>query len=122
MHYKTAVNLHHIYVIFNRYKKTTIYLDAKESDTIESIKKQIEGLLGHDIKAQKLYKNESQSEELSDSKALGNCGITGTTAMAYRFDPPLNTLIIIDLNNHLTFCSKSSMHFEFKLSFQIKKI
>jgi len=73
-----------MYVLY-RHKKVTLYLEAKESDTIESIKEQIHGLLGHDIKSQKLFKNDSPSEELSDTKALGNCGITGATAMAYRY-------------------------------------
>jgi len=68
-----------------RYKKTTLYLDAKESDTIESLKNQIKGLLDVDIKQQKLFRpNDSLGEELSDSKALANCGITATTALAYR--------------------------------------
>jgi len=66
-----------------RHKTTTIYLDAKESDTIESVKEQVQGLLGFSIPQQKLFKADSK-EELTDSKSLGNCGITGATALAYR--------------------------------------
>ena len=41
-----------------RRKKTTLFLDAKETTTVGELKKMIEGITKKDVKEQKLYNRE----------------------------------------------------------------
>ncbi|CBY13238.1 unnamed protein product [Oikopleura dioica] len=70
-----------------RWKNKTIYLEGKESDTVEDIKEQIDSLLSVQKSNQRLFKMDNGKpslEELIDAKSLVNCGITGTATTAYR--------------------------------------
>ncbi|XP_013422017.1 elongin-B [Lingula anatina] len=62
-----------------RRKKTTIFIDAKESTTVGELKKVVEGILKTPPEDQKLFKDD---EPLDDNKALGDCGFTSSTARA----------------------------------------
>jgi hypothetical protein len=73
--------------IVQRWKNKTIYLEGKESDTVEDIKYQIDSLLSVQKVNQRLFKMDNgkpSQEELLDAKSLVNCGITGTATTAYR--------------------------------------
>lgn len=74
--------------IVQRWKNKTIYLEGKESDTVEDIKYQIDSLLSVQKVNQRLFKMDNgkpSQEELLDAKSLVNCGITGTATTAYRW-------------------------------------
>ncbi|XP_071943942.1 elongin-B-like [Antedon mediterranea] len=62
-----------------RRKKTTIFLDAKESNTVYDLKQMIEGITKRSPEDQKLFKN---NDPLEDTKTLGDCGFTSQNAKA----------------------------------------
>jgi len=65
-----------------RRKKTTIFLDAKESTTVLELKKMIEGITKKAPSEQQLYnKDDSVMEE---DKSLSDYGLTATIAKAQQ--------------------------------------
>ncbi|XP_077995273.1 elongin-B-like [Glandiceps talaboti] len=62
-----------------RRKKTTIFTDAKETTTVYELKKIVEGITKKPPEDQRLYKEELI---LEDTKTLGDCGFTSSTARA----------------------------------------
>jgi len=62
-----------------RRHKTTIFLDAKENNTVFELKKMIEGILKHKPEDQQLFKDE---EMIDDNKSLLDVGFTSHTARA----------------------------------------
>jgi len=47
-----------------RRKKTSIFLDAKESTTVSELKKMVRGITKKSVEDMKLYKDEQVSDEL----------------------------------------------------------
>lgn len=64
-----------------RRQKTTIFTDLKESNTIQELKKVIQGILKIPPEEQVLYDGISD-QVLDDSKTLGDSGFTQATAKA----------------------------------------
>lgn len=62
-----------------RRKKTTIFIDAKESWTVLQLKKAIEGILKFAPESQQLYKDDAL---LDDSKSLSESGFTSASSKA----------------------------------------
>jgi len=62
-----------------RRHKTTIFLDAKENNTVYELKKMIEGILKFKPEDQQLFKDE---EMIDDNKSLSDVGFTSGTARA----------------------------------------
>jgi len=62
-----------------RRNKTTIFLDAKENNTVYELKKMIEGILKFKPEDQQLFKDE---EMIDDNKSLSDVGFTSQTARA----------------------------------------
>ncbi|ESP01487.1 hypothetical protein LOTGIDRAFT_225362 [Lottia gigantea] len=65
-----------------RQKKTTIFTDAKESTTVNEVKKIIEGILKVAPENQKLFKDDQPLTD--DNKTLSDCGFTSATARAQQ--------------------------------------
>ncbi|XP_074593542.1 transcription elongation factor elongin B [Brevipalpus obovatus] len=66
-----------------RRKKTTIFLDAKESTSVLEVKKMIAGILKVSPEDQRLfYKSDDRDEILSDHHCLSDYGINSDTAKA----------------------------------------
>lgn len=57
----------------------TLFLEAKESWTIQNLKEQIAGILNISPENQRLYKDETL---LEDAKTLADCGFNSGTAKA----------------------------------------
>jgi len=62
-----------------RRKKTTIFMDAKESTTVSELKKMVQGITKKSPEDMKLYKDD---QPLEDNKTLGDYGFTSSTARA----------------------------------------
>lgn len=62
-----------------RRKKTSIFLDAKESTTVSELKKMVRGITKKAVEDMKLYKDE---QPIDDSRTLGEVGFTSSTAKA----------------------------------------
>jgi transcription elongation factor B subunit 2 len=62
-----------------RRKKTSVFLDAKESTTVLELKKMVRGITKRAIEDMKLYKDD---QPIDDSRTLGEVGFTSTTARA----------------------------------------
>lgn len=62
-----------------RRKKTSIFLDAKESTTVSELKKMVRGITKRAVEDMKLYKDE---QPIDDSRTLGEVGFTSSTAKA----------------------------------------
>jgi len=62
-----------------RHKKTTIFMDAKETTQVLELKKMIQGITKRSPDDMRLFKDE---QPLEDNKALGDCGFTSSTARA----------------------------------------
>lgn len=62
-----------------RRKKTTIFMDAKESTTVKELKKMIQGIVKKKPEDMQLFKDEAP---LDDMKTLGDCGFTSSQARA----------------------------------------
>jgi len=62
-----------------RRQRTTIFLDAKENNTVYELKKMVEGILKVKPEDQMLYKDE---EAIDDTKTLSDAGFTSNTAKA----------------------------------------
>lgn len=62
-----------------RRKKTSIFLDAKESTTVSELKKMVRGITKKSVEDMKLYKDE---QSIDDSRTLGEVGFTSSTAKA----------------------------------------
>ncbi|XP_071477123.1 elongin-B-like [Diadema setosum] len=60
-------------------QKTTIFTDAKETNTVFELKRIIEGITKRSPEDQQLFKD---GETLDDTKTLGDCGLTSNTAKA----------------------------------------
>eukprot|EP00057_Strongylocentrotus_purpuratus_P017251 XP_011671725.1 PREDICTED: transcription elongation factor B polypeptide 2-like [Strongylocentrotus purpuratus] len=60
-------------------QKTTIFTDAKETNTVFELKRIIEGITKRGPEDQQLYKD---GDTLDDTKTLGDCGLTSNTAKA----------------------------------------
>ncbi|XP_041456469.1 elongin-B-like [Lytechinus variegatus] len=60
-------------------QKTTIFTDAKETNTVFELKRIIEGITKKSPEDQQLYKD---GDTLDDTKTLGDCGLTSNTAKA----------------------------------------
>jgi len=67
-----------VFLMIRRHK-TTIFLDAKENNTVFELKKMIEGILKHKPEDQQLFKDE---EMIDDNKSLSDVGFTSLTARA----------------------------------------
>jgi transcription elongation factor B subunit 2 len=65
-----------------RRKKTTIFLDAKETTTVMELKKMIEGITKKSPADQQLYNKEDAVME--DDKSLSDYGLTSTVAKAQQ--------------------------------------
>ncbi|KAK6191536.1 elongin-B [Patella vulgata] len=63
-----------------RQKKTTIFTDAKESTTVNDVKRIVEGILKVSPENQRLYKDDTLLGD--DNKTLSDCGFTSATARA----------------------------------------
>jgi len=68
-----------VYVMVRR-KKTTIFLDAKESTTVGELKRMIEGITKKPPTEQRLFNREDTVME--DEKTLIECGLTASVAKA----------------------------------------
>lgn len=66
--------------IMVRRKKTTIFLDAKETTTVLEIKKMIEGILKKPVEEQCLFNR--SNEVMDDDKTLSDYNYTAQTARA----------------------------------------
>jgi len=53
-----------------RRKKTSIFLDAKESTTVSDLKKMVRGITKRAVEDMKLYKDEQVSTELVNTSAV----------------------------------------------------
>ncbi|GFW18288.1 elongin-B [Trichonephila clavipes] len=62
-----------------RRKKTTIFLDAKETTTVYDLKKMVEGITKVPPENQELYKDD---EAMDPQKILGDYGLNCSTAKA----------------------------------------
>lgn len=62
-----------------RRKKTTIFMDAKESSTVMELKKMVQGITKKTPDDMKLFK---EDVPLDDNKTLGDYGFTSSTARA----------------------------------------
>jgi len=62
-----------------RRKKTSIFLDAKESTTVADLKKMVRGITKKAVEDMKLYKDD---QPIEDSRTLGEVGFTSSTARA----------------------------------------
>ncbi|ELU09825.1 hypothetical protein CAPTEDRAFT_154388 [Capitella teleta] len=62
-----------------RYKKTSIFMDAKETTSVLELKKMVQGITKRDLEDIRLYKDD---QPLEDNKTLGDCGFTSSTARA----------------------------------------
>ena len=60
-------------------QKTTIFTDAKETNTVFELKRIIEGITKRSPEDQQLFKD---GDVLDDTKTLGDCGLTSNTAKA----------------------------------------
>ena len=60
-------------------QKTTIFTDAKETNTVFELKRIIEGITKRSPEDQQLFKD---GDMLDDTKTLGDCGLTSNTAKA----------------------------------------
>ncbi|KAH6940092.1 hypothetical protein HPB50_024712 [Hyalomma asiaticum] len=65
-----------VFLIVRR-KKTTIFLDAKETTSVHELKKMIAGITKVAPENQVLYKDD---QCLDDEKVLADCGIKSSTA------------------------------------------
>lgn len=65
-----------------RRKKTTIFTDAKDTTTVNELKKMIEGILKVQPKDQRLYSKDNTV--MDDDKQLQDYGITMATAKAQQ--------------------------------------
>jgi len=65
-----------------RRKKTTIFLDAKESSTVLDLKKMIEGITKKAPADQQLYNKEDTV--MDDDKSLADYGLTAAVAKAQQ--------------------------------------
>jgi len=65
-----------------RRKKTTIFLDAKETTTVMELKKMIEGITKKSPADQQLYNKEDAVME--DDKSLSDYGLSSTVAKAQQ--------------------------------------
>ncbi len=71
-----------------RRQKTTIFLDAKETTTVNDVKRMVEGILKKSPDDQRLYKlTKDQPVLLEDSKQLSEYGFTHLTARAQLPEP-----------------------------------
>jgi transcription elongation factor B subunit 2 len=62
-----------------RRKKTTIFMDAKESTSVLELKRMVQGITKKSPDDMRLYKDE---QSLEDNKNLGDYGFTSSTARA----------------------------------------
>jgi transcription elongation factor B subunit 2 len=62
-----------------RRKKTSIFLDAKESTSVLELKKMVRGITKRAVEDMKLYKDD---QPIEDSRMLGEVGFTSSTARA----------------------------------------
>jgi len=62
-----------------RRKKTTMFIDAKESTTVLELKKMIRGIMKRAVEDMKLFK---EGTVIDDPKTLGDVGFTSSTARA----------------------------------------
>ena len=66
-----------VFVMIRR-QKTTIFADAKETNTVYDLKRIVEGILNRTPDEQRLYNKDDQL--LEDSKTLAECGFTSQNA------------------------------------------
>jgi transcription elongation factor B subunit 2 len=62
-----------------RRKKTSVFLDAKESTTVLELKKMVRGITKKPVEDMKLFKDD---QPIEDSRTLGEVGFTSSTARA----------------------------------------
>ncbi|KAK2175709.1 hypothetical protein NP493_710g01013 [Ridgeia piscesae] len=62
-----------------RRKKTTVFMDAKESTPVLEMKKMLQGITKKLPEDMRLFKDD---QPLEDHKTLGDCGFTSSTARA----------------------------------------
>jgi transcription elongation factor B subunit 2 len=62
-----------------RRKKTSVFLDAKESTTVLELKKMVRGITKTAVEDMKLFKDD---QPIEDSRTLGEVGFTSSTARA----------------------------------------
>lgn len=62
-----------------RRRKTTTFIDAKESTTVIELKKMLQGITKKPPEDNRLYKDD---QPLEDNKTLGDYGFTSSTARA----------------------------------------
>lgn len=63
-----------------RHKKTTMFLDAKETTTVLELKKMIQGITKKSVNDQRLYSKDDTL--MDDDKALADYGMTASYAKA----------------------------------------
>ncbi|XP_063140928.1 elongin-B-like [Rattus norvegicus] len=89
-----------VFLMIQRHKTTTIFMDAKESSTVFELKCIVEGIIKRPPEEQRLYKDD---QLLNDGKTLGECGFTSQTArpqtpatvcLAFRADDTVEALLI----------------------------
>jgi len=65
-----------------RRKKTSYFIDAKETTTVLELKKILRGITKHPIDDMRLYKDDVCLQPYDDPKTLGDIGFTSSTARA----------------------------------------
>ncbi|XP_059998499.1 elongin-B-like [Lagenorhynchus albirostris] len=89
----------YVFLMIRRHK-TTIFTDAKDSDTLFELKRIIEGMLKWPPDKQQLYKDDQLQDH---GKTLGECGFTSqrarpqapaTVGLAFREDEAFEVLSI----------------------------
>ncbi|KAB0407594.1 hypothetical protein E2I00_005577 [Balaenoptera physalus] len=87
----------YVFLMIRRHK-TTIFTDAKDSNTLFELKRIVEGILKRPPDKQRMYKDD---QLLDHGKTLGECGFTSQTArpqapatagLAFRANEAFETL------------------------------